>query len=329
MKLFLMWLLLFVGSVVVWSQNKITGYEYWFDHDYDNRVVESVVPVHSFRLAEKINVEHLRNGLHAFHIRFVDEQGGYSGISSQFFYKMPMVATLTRKIDRCEYWFNNAYGDRSVIQPFDEMAGNLKVGINTEPLPEGLHVFNLCFVDDQGLGSSVLSQFFYKFNVSDISGENSIEGYRYWFDDDFDHAVYIPLSGPQADFVMLDNFDVSQLPIGLHAIHFQFKDKKGQWSLVSSDEFSRTIASDIIEKGMDPRLVVYPNPTDRKVSVDLGEIRQEVEITVSNLNGTPVSSFVFRNEKSVSIELNQPAGIYILTISSGERKCFFRLVKYK
>jgi len=58
-------------------------------------------------------------------------------------------------------------------------------------------------------------------------------------------------------------------------------------------------------------------------------MHQEVEITVSNVNGTPLSSFVYSNVKSVVFELNQPAGIYILTISSGGRKSFLRLVKYK
>ncbi len=329
MKLCLLWLLLLLGSGMIWAQNKIKGYEYWFDQDFDNRVVASVAPVQSFRLAEMINAEHLRNGLHAFHIRFVDEQDGYSGISSQFFYKMPMETTPTRKIDRCEYWFDNAYGDRLVIQPFNGEAGNLKVGINTESLSEGLHVFNICFVDDHGLGSSVLSQFFYKFKAADISEENMIEGYRYWFDDDFDHAVYTPLGTSKTDFVLLGDLDVSQIPVGLHTIHFQFKDGQGQWSSVSTDEFDRTIASAVIENGIDPRLVVYPNPTAGKVSVDLGEMHQEVEISVSNLNGTPLSSLVFSNVKSVAFELNQPAGIYILTISSGGRKSFLRLVKYK
>lgn len=314
---------------MILSQNKIKGYEYWFDQDFDHRVMASIVPVQSFRLAEMINAEHLANGLHAFHIRFVDEQDGYSGISSQFFYKMPMETTLTRKIDRCEYWFDNAYGDRSVIQPFNEEAGNLKVGINTESLSEGLHVFNICFVDDQGLGSSVLSQFFYKFKAADTSEENMIEGYRYWFDDDFDHAVFTSLGTSKADFVLLGDLDVSQIPVGPHTIHFQFLDSQGKWSSVSTDEFDRTMASAVIENGIDPRLVVYPNPTAGKVSVDLGEMHQEVEITVSNVNGTPLSSFVYSNVKSVVFELNQPAGIYILTISSGGRKSYLRLLKFK
>ncbi|MCH2233636.1 MAG: FG-GAP-like repeat-containing protein [Crocinitomicaceae bacterium] len=83
----------------------------------------------------------------------------------------------------------------------------------------------------------------------------------------------------------------------------------------------------IIENNFGDKLLLYPNPTDGLFSVDLGEIHTAITITISNLNGKLIQSTSYSKGQLLNLNLEEPAGVYLLMIESREKKAIIRLVK--
>ena len=71
-------IILLFGLLEGISQNRITGYSWWFDGDDVTEVVLTD-PAPVFTLEEAFPVTGLETGLHTFHIRFRDDSARYSG----------------------------------------------------------------------------------------------------------------------------------------------------------------------------------------------------------------------------------------------------------
>lgn len=64
----------------------------------------------------------------------------------------------------------------------------------------------------------------------------------------------------------------------------------------------------------------YPNPTNGKFTINLGEITSECNVTISNMRGQIVSSSNFRNTQKLDVEINGEAGIYLAILKTGDGK---------
>ena len=76
-----------------------------------------------------------------------------------------------------------------------------------------------------------------------------------------------------------------------------------------------------------PLVSLYPNPTNQYFSVDLGENHQAIKITITDMRGRLVKSESYANIRQTNFILNEPAGVYLLTIESGDKKTVIRLIK--
>src|ERR1019366_8846762 len=76
------------------AQNKIKGYQYWFDSQYSNAVTQSITPAQSYTLSTQINTSSLLKGLHRFTIKFIDDSIRESSAISSFFYKPDPASAL-------------------------------------------------------------------------------------------------------------------------------------------------------------------------------------------------------------------------------------------
>lgn len=83
----------------------------------------------------------------------------------------------------------------------------------------------------------------------------------------------------------------------------------------------------IIENDFGGRFLVYPNPTDGIFSIDLGSVYESVEISISDITGRVISSRSFNNEKELRLYLNESAGVYFVSVVSGEKKAVIKLVR--
>lgn len=95
------------------------------------------------------------------------------------------------------------------------------------------------------------------------------------------------------------------------------------------DDFSLELATEvgIIENDFGNGLLLYPNPTDGNFSIDLGKNYNNLTITMSDLNGRIIHSKNYNENQLLNLKIEEPAGIYLLMIESGDKKAIIRLVK--
>ncbi|MDX1462713.1 MAG: SBBP repeat-containing protein, partial [Marinirhabdus sp.] len=68
-----------------------------------------------------------------------------------------------------------------------------------------------------------------------------------------------------------------------------------------------------------PAITLFPNPTDRDISIDLGGLTEHVEVQIYNLNRQLVGAEQFSNINSVTIPITGAAGVYVCRLSINER----------
>ncbi len=83
----------------------------------------------------------------------------------------------------------------------------------------------------------------------------------------------------------------------------------------------------IVENDFGNGLRVYPNPTDGNFSVDLGTTYNDIQITLTDLSGRHLQSIKYNNGHLLNLELNEPAGFYLLFIESENKRSVIRLIK--
>ncbi|MBT6029421.1 MAG: T9SS type A sorting domain-containing protein [Crocinitomicaceae bacterium] len=83
----------------------------------------------------------------------------------------------------------------------------------------------------------------------------------------------------------------------------------------------------VIENSFGDDLLIYPNPTDGNLSIDLGMTHESASLRVTDLNGKLMQSNSYNNSQMLDLKLEGPAGVYLLTVESGENKAVIRLLK--
>ena len=74
-------------------------------------------------------------------------------------------------------------------------------------------------------------------------------------------------------------------------------------------------------------LIVYPNPTNGNFTVDIGAIYENVEILITDISGKMIESKTISQSQVLTLSIEEPAGIYIVSIQAGYKKAVIRLVK--
>ncbi|MFT7613689.1 MAG: hypothetical protein ACI9J3_002664 [Parvicellaceae bacterium] len=73
--------------------------------------------------------------------------------------------------------------------------------------------------------------------------------------------------------------------------------------------------------------LLYPNPTDGNFTIDLRNIYTSVNITMTDINGKLIQSQQYKKRQLFNLTIGGPAGIYLLTIESEDKKALIRLIK--
>ncbi len=187
-------------------------------------------------LLSDIDAGALNPGVHAFYIRYKDSRGQWSSPVAQFIYKISEQNTgiSTNEITAYQYWFDDDYNN-AVNQPVTPVQNFVLLSdIDAGALSSGIHAFYIRYKDSRGQWSSPVAQFFYKITVS-LSIDNNIVAYRYWFDDDFENAVNLPVIPAQNIFSLTEQIDMTQMWKGEYILYYQFQDTLGMWSSPTID----------------------------------------------------------------------------------------------
>jgi PKD repeat protein len=147
-----------------------------------------------------------------------------------------------KTINSYEYWFDNDFANKvtTTVTPTSQL--QLSNSISTTMLSDGIHTFNFRALDNDGLVSSVLSEYFYRVPAQLTSANKEITAYEYWFDNDFSGAVTVPIISQQQVNVS-ELLASTGLNNGVHTFNIRFKDNSGMWSSVLSEYFYKVPAT--------------------------------------------------------------------------------------
>lgn len=233
------------------AQNKLSGYEYWFNNNYAAREIVSIVPSSEHLLSQDVDVATLPDGVNLFTIRYKNEEGFYSTTLSKLFYKAPPVPAEGHKLVGYEYWFNTDFTTRQQVDIVPANEHQLSESMDVAHLPDGVNLFNIRYKDSGGRFSSTLSKLFYKAPaISDAN--NKLVSYEYWFNKDFANRQQISIT-PTDEHQFSHSLDASTLPDGVNTLNIRHKNSKGQYSTILSRIFLKKPASPVA----DNKLVAY------------------------------------------------------------------------
>jgi hypothetical protein len=83
----------------------------------------------------------------------------------------------------------------------------------------------------------------------------------------------------------------------------------------------------LLENDFGQKLLLYPNPTNGKISIDLGEQYAYVKITLTDLIGQEIMKRDYNEAQLLELNIDVPSGLYLLLIESENEKAVFYLLK--
>lgn len=234
MKAFFKYLFLWMPC---WVFGQIQLYEYWFDNQYENKVIQSVATTNELPLNSMIPTAGLTSGVHSYSIHFKDANNHWSSVFTQFFYKVSDADLVNNpRVSEFEYWFDADFENKvtQAVSPEQEflLAENLEAVL----LTHGLHSLSLRFKDENNDWSSVFCQFFFKLPEVYLIANPKIKEYEYWFSGDYANRVIQSIE-PQSLLFLNEAFDASDLTNSVQTISIRFKDENEEWSSVLTQFF--------------------------------------------------------------------------------------------
>ncbi|WP_158871107.1 T9SS type A sorting domain-containing protein [Maribellus comscasis] len=244
----------FVLSMNMYSQNKITAWEYWFDDNYSEVVNQSVGVTRLLNIDEAIDVSSLEFGLHTLNFRVQDERGIWGSPGSCFFTLFPETLTpAMQEITAYEYWYDSDYSSRTKQNISASSVFSFNDNLSVSSLETGLHAVHFRFQNEGGISGPAVSRFFVIEAGSTTPVVKKITTLEYWYNNDYS-SVHLKNITP-SEFLSLDNLlDVSDLDNGLNTVHFRFKDENGDFSPAFSKFFTKYNSTNITS---DNKIVVY------------------------------------------------------------------------
>ncbi len=80
------------------------------------------------------------------------------------------------------------------------------------------------------------------------------------------------------------------------------------------------IVGSLIQNDFGRDFIAYPNPTQGRVMIELGQTYHHVTLTVTNIHGQMVQSMKFGTATTIDFDLQGAKGLYILRLSTAENK---------
>ena len=96
---------------------------------------------------------------------------------------------------------------------------------------------------------------------------------------------------------------------------------------VDTSSCSRISILEIIENSLKCNFTLYPNPSVGIVNIDLGAEVENISLIITNIQGRVVMNKIVQKGKILSFNLNEPSGIYLVTIKVADEQVVFRLVR--
>ena len=250
---------------------KSKSLRYWFDTD-----ANSIKTTETLSGATTIDASALKEGIHTIHYQIIDDQGVAGITDSKIFILLDQRVTAKSKSLR--YWFDT---DASSVKTSETLSG--ATTIDASALVEGLHTLHYQILDDQGVAGITDSKIFIKLDQRVTAKSKSL---RYWFDTDANSIKTTEtLSGATT-------IDASALVEGIHTLHYQIVDDKGNADIPVSAIFIK----------MDKKTAAIPTKIRYWFNEDDANVK-ETALNLENLTLTIDVSELAKGEHELHMQL--------------------------
>jgi len=263
MRLLKFKLLLFLLTTTTFLQAQtVTQVEWWFDNDYSSAVTESAHG-NDFVWRKDMPTNSLEPGFHWLNLRFKDDKGYWSGITSHYFLKLDGIHGNV--ISHFEYWFGEDMTQSHSI-PLSTVdlssSGEIAIVLNLdmETVPNGLHQLNFRVGYVNGVHSAISTSFFYKCDNTITSATTVFE---YWIDDDFGNRA-------QKTFINMDGLNTLDLDLsgfkeeGIHRLNYRIGNTNGAFGNIYTHHFfNNRSGANVLEWTFDDNPTVYTRPLSK------------------------------------------------------------------
>lgn len=82
-----------------------------------------------------------------------------------------------------------------------------------------------------------------------------------------------------------------------------------------------------LENTFNTEIILFPNPTKGLINIDMGTKYENIAITISDLNGREIKNESVKNRQVFSIYFDEPAGVYLITITSDKENARIKLIR--
>ncbi len=140
------------------------------------------------------------------------------------------INSQSQNITKYQYWFDNDFIN-AVTKSVNSPSYELKADIDVSALKNGMHSFNLRFMDTQQKWSVISSESFFKAG-NGSSKINLITEYQYWWGDDIKNTRVVKLQNPSSALNIMAEYNLTDIPKDVWRLNYIFKDTTGLWSSV-------------------------------------------------------------------------------------------------
>ena len=242
---------------------------YWFDDNAGTSIQTSNVLDGS---AMEVNASGLVEGIHVLHYQVVDSKG-IAGIPAS---KLFVRISETPQAMKIRYWYDN---NTSGSQTLNNLNG--ATTIDASSLVDGIHVLHYQIEDSKEKVYVPVSKMFFKAGAMPTAAK-----LRYWFDDEKTQVVEKDYSnGVQV-------VDASGLLEGIHTVHYQIVDDKGNVDIPVSALFIK----------MAKKTAVTPTKIRYWFNEDAANVK-EVALDLANLTLTIDASELPKGDHELHMQL--------------------------
>ena len=221
---FLLW------TMLLQSQDVISGIEWWIDGDYENAAFQALDPTHEIDGIVPVDFSSIPNGTHTIFFRFRSFSGKWSPVVVRHFTKTPSGSDVSL-ITRVQFWTDDSDGGIKE-QPIDLPAENFEdvLALSLAEIQTGRNTLYLRFKDSNGKWSQPFAHRITRIPQGD--DKVYVAAMEYWWDHDTNNSKWHFFDDQSATVHTTLPISFADIDVGTHLVHIRFYNNLGQASEV-------------------------------------------------------------------------------------------------
>ena len=277
------------------------SYRYWYDSDLST-LQEGTA---SGETTIEIDIGTLEKGtVHTIHLQGKDARDTWGCVRTQYFFIKEESSTESMT---ARYWYDN---DDTTVTTTSTVHGFIELDI--AGLDAGMHALHYQTFSSEGQASPTRTQYFYIKSESDTQSATA----RYWYDNDEKTKKTTPTVNGTIDL------DAEGLDVGLHTVHYQTFNAKGEVSPVRTHYFYKkdepqlsSLTCRLWIDDEEDKALAFGLLDDIVIeAADLAAGTHDLHVVVLSANGEPMAegttTFEVDAQRTVTITLKAPVATF-------------------